>query len=236
MKQVRTVLTSLVRLGIGILSCAAWTPALAAGVNLDGTWKIDRVRPVLVPMVGTVPFTPEALKRYEDNKRAHDSGHFDYDPVQSLCASPGLPRLMLTPDRFHIWQRPDLVTFQFEWNRLFYQVDMSGRATEPQLVGVSVGESKGTWQGDTLVIKTDNFTDHTLIDSLVPHSDELTLTQRFKLLDANTLEDRITIEDPRTFTRPWEAVIRYGRQPDAPFPEDVCIDRRNAGKLPLPPT
>jgi hypothetical protein len=151
-----------------------------------------------------------------------------------LCSTPGLPRLMLTPARFRIWQRTDQVTFQFEWNRLFYQVDMTGRETKAPLIGVNIGVSRGQWQGDTLVVNSDHFGDQTLIDSLVPHSDEMKLTQRFRLIEANTLEDRITIEDPQTFTRPWEAVINYKRQPDAPFPEDMCIDRRKAGKLPLP--
>jgi len=142
---------------------------------------------------------------------------------------------MLTPERFHIWQRPDFITFQFEWNRLFFEVDLTGRKPGPPLVGVNIGVSKGRWQGDALVVETDNFTDQTLIDSLVPHSDEMKLTQTFRLLDPNTLEDRITIDDPQTFTRPWQAAVKYTRQPDEPFPEDVCIDRRNAGQLPLPP-
>jgi hypothetical protein len=222
-------------MSVSVFFCSAWKQAASAEVNLDGTWKIEQQRATLNPIGGAVPFTREARKHYEANKRAYASKHYDYDLVQTLCASPGLPRLMLTPDRFHIWQRPELITFQFEWNRLFYQVDMTDRESAPALVGVNIGVSKGQWQGDTLVVKTDNFTDQTLIDSLVPHSDEMKLTQRLRLLDSNTLEDRIRLEDPRTFTRPWEAIVRYKRQPDAPFAEDICIDRRNSGKLPLPP-
>jgi hypothetical protein len=235
MRRLRTFFALLVCMSASVLFCSAWKQAASAEVNLDGTWKIEQQRATLDPIGGAVSFTREARKHYEANKRAYASKHYDYDLVQTLCATPGLPRLMLTPDRFHIWQRPELITFQFEWNRLFYQVDMTDRETAPALVGVNIGMSKGQWQGDTLVVKTDNFTDQTLIDSLVPHSDEMKLTQRFRLLDSNTLEDRITIEDPRTFTRPWEAIVKYKRQPDAPFPEDVCIDRRNSGKLPLPP-
>lgn len=235
MRRLRTFFASVVGISASVLFCSAWTQAASAEVNLDGTWKIDQPRASLDPIGGAVPFTREARKHYEANKRAYASKHYDYDLVQTLCASPGLPRLMLTPDRFHIWQRPELITFQFEWNRLFYQVDMTDRETAPALVGVNIGMSRGQWQGDALVVKTDNFTDQTLIDSLVPHSDEMKLTQRFRLLDSNTLEDRITIEDPRIFTRAWEAIVKFKRQPDAPFPEDICIDRRNSGQLPLPP-
>jgi len=235
MKHLRAFFAPLAWMSIGIFFCSIGTQAASARVNLEGTWKIERPRAVLDPTDGAVPFTPEGRKHYEANKSAYASKQYDYDAVQMFCSTPGLPRLMLTPDRFHIWRRPDFITFQFEWNRLLYQVDMTHREAAPPLVGVNIGVSKGQWQGDALIVKTDNFTDQTLIDSLVPHSDEMKLTQRFRLLDQNTLEDRITIEDPQTFTRPWEAVVRYVRQPDAPFPEDVCIDRRNAGKSPLPP-
>ena len=235
MKRLRAVFPSLTGVSAGVFLCLIGTQAASAQVSLEGTWRIERPRAVLDPTAGAVPFSPKARKQYEANKRAYASKKYDYDSVQTLCSTPGLPRLMLTPDRFHIWQRPDFITFQFEWNRLFFQVDMTGRKTEPPLVGDNIGVSKGQWQGDTLVVKTDNFTDQTLIDSLVPHSDEMKLTQTFRLLDPNTLEDRITIEDPQTFTQPWQAAVKYTRQPDAPFPEDVCIDRRKAGLSPLPP-
>ena len=235
MKRLYPFFASLVCSSLGVLCCSAWTQAASDEVNLEVTWQVARPRSILDPIDGAVPFTPEARKHYEANKRSRASKRYDYDLVQTLCSTPGLPRLMLTPDRFHIWQRPEWITFQFEWNRLFYQVDMTDRETAPLLVGVNIGVSKGQWQGDTLIVKTDDFTDQTLIDSLVPHSDELKLTQRFRLLDSNTLEDHLTIEDPQTFTRPWEAIIKYNRQPDAPFPEDVCIDRLKAGQLPLPP-
>jgi hypothetical protein len=234
LKRLPAYFASLAYVSVSVL-LSAWSQTASADTDLNGTWKIDHPRATLTPVDGAVPFKPEARKRYEANKRAHIAQHYDYDSVQTLCSTPGLPRLMLTPDRFHIWQRPDWITFQFEWNRLFYQIDMTDRQREPLLVGVNIGVSKGQWHGDTLVVNTDNFTDQTLIDSLVPHSDDMKLTQRFRLLDPNTLEDRLTIEDPQTFTRPWEAIVKYNRQPDAPFPEDICIDRRKAGKLPSPP-
>jgi hypothetical protein len=47
-------------------------------------------------------------------------------------------------------------------------------------------------------------------------------------VDTDTLEDRITIEDPAYFKRPWDSVVTYKRQPAALFPEDVCLDRHDA--------
>jgi hypothetical protein len=146
---------------------------------------------------------------------------------------------MLTQGRFRIWQRRGWVGFQFEWNRLAREVDM-GNLTQPQLrvaanslfgqddviVGRAVPISKGHWEGDTLVVATEGFQNNTLIDNLVPHGYDLKTTERIRLQGANTLEDRITIEDPRYFTRPWQTVVTYQRQPDDPFPENVCLVTR----------
>jgi hypothetical protein len=217
-----------------LLGACLGAASAAAQANLEGTWKIERPRISLSADDRALPFTPQGRKRYEANRRAEAGGRYDFDLAQAFCASPGLPRLMLTPARLHIWQRPRIVTFQFEWNRLYVQVDTTGKPSEPPPVGLTIGVSKGQWEGDTLVVSTDNFNDQSLIDDAVPHSEDMTLTQRFRLLDPDHLEDRITVQDPQTFTRPWEATVTYKRQPDAPFPEDVCFDRRDAGMSPLP--
>jgi hypothetical protein len=101
---------------------------------------------------------------------------------------------------------------------MFRQVDM-GSLVQPQLrvgagssiegtdddalVGRSVPISKGRWEGDTLVLTSDGFVNNTLVDDLVPHGYDMKLTERLRLKDADTLEARITIDDPEYFTRPW---------------------------------
>jgi hypothetical protein len=222
---------------------AAVLPARAPAadpVNLEGTWKISAPQLAFRPEGGSIPFTDIGRKRYAQNKsnlakRAYE----EYDYATARCASPGLPRLMLTQGRFRIWQRRGWVGFQFEWNRLAREVDM-GNLTQPQLrvaanslfgqddviVGRAVPISKGHWEGDTLVVATEGFQNNTLIDNLVPHGYDLKTTERIRLQGANTLEDRITIEDPRYFTRPWQTVVTYQRQPDDPFPENVCLVTR----------
>jgi hypothetical protein len=96
------------------------------------------------------------------------------------------------------------------------------------------GTSVGRWEGDTLVAVTNDFTGRTLWDDLMPQSLDAKVTERIRLIDSDTLEDRITAEDPVNFTRPWEAVLTYKRQPDALFPEDICIDRTLNGKSAFP--
>ena len=207
----------------------------AETANFEGMWKIAVPASSFKPEGGSIPFTAAGRKRYQDNKRLQAQGKFDdYDYAKARCASPGLPRLMLTPQRFRIWQRPDIVTFQFEWNRLFRQIDMGGLipqrtngAEMDALVGRAIPTSKGKWEGDTLVLTTDGFSENTLIDDLVPHGYDLKTTERLRLRDNDTLEDRITIEDSEFFTKAWQTVVTYKRQPDEAFPENVCLDSLN---------
>ena len=224
---------------------AAWLPAAAPAadpVNLEGTWKTSAPQSAFKPEGGSLPFTDIGRKRYEQNKRnLAKRAYEEYDYATARCASPGLPRLMLTPERFRIWQRPGWVAIQFEWNRLARQVDL-GSLTQPQLrvapdslfgaddviVGRGVPVSRGHWEGDTLVVETKGFQDNTLIDNLVPHGYDLKTTERIRLKGADTLEDHITIEDPKYFKQPWQTVVTYQRQPDDAFPENVCLDTRTA--------
>ena len=208
-----------------VLTLAAAT-AVASEPNIEGVWRIATPTTRLEPVDGPVPFTTEGRARYAENEAFKASGAYDeYDITTSRCSNPGVPRLMLTPMRFKIWQRQKVVTFDFEWNRAIRQIDLRGVPTEPALVPTMTGVSKGQWEGDTLVAVTTDISERTLLDDLTPHTDALRVTERYRLIDADTLENRITVEDPAYFTRPWQAVVRYTRQPQALFPEDVCLDR-----------
>lgn len=214
------------------------------GAQLEGTWKIGAPQSSFKPVGGTLPFTVEGRRRYEQNKRLQAARNYDeYDYTMSRCASPGVPRIMLTPDRFRIYQRPDYIQLTFEWNRLIRQIALPGitpqeeapisKRDSPSEFGTLRGQSVGRWEGNTLVVVTDQFTE-ALIDDLIPHGYSLKVIERFRLTDTDTLEDRITIEDADYFTQPWETVVTYKRQPDMPFKEDICLDRLGAGESPLP--
>jgi hypothetical protein len=206
-------------------------PATAQSApNLEGVWQIATPTTVLKPVSGAVPFTAEGRKAYDTNVKLRSQRKTDeYDITASRCSNPGVPRLSLTPMRFKIWYRQNVVTFDYEWNRALRQINV-GVPPQPdflgqELVPTMTGKSKGRWEGDTLVSQMQGGSDRTLIDDLVPHGYDLKVTERYRLIDANTLENRITIEDPEFFTRPWDGVVTYKRQPDAIFAEDVCLDR-----------
>jgi hypothetical protein len=111
-------------------------------------------------------------------------------------------------------------------SKLIEQVRVQpGNYLDTTLVGQPAPIAKGHWEGDTLVATSEGFIDNTLIDEAVPHGYDMKVTERLRLRDSDTLENRITIEDPEYFTRPWETVVVYKRQPNEAFREDVCLDR-----------
>jgi hypothetical protein len=267
--------------------------------NIDGAWKLSRPQALLTPADGEpIPFTTEGKKIYDQNKTSAREGKFDFDEVMDRCASPGMPRIMLSPNQFKIFDRPGMVIFKFEWNRLFRQVDMRDDATianskplppkggpafpgaqggpppgapggpggvaggppagppgaggsgapggaaaggpedyladTEAFLGTQMGHSRGRWEGDVLVVETNQFADYKLIDGLIQTSDQLKLSERFRWKGKNTLEQRITITDPMTFTKPWDVVLSYRRLPDEAMAEDVCLERKHAGQSPWP--
>lgn len=199
---------------------------------LNGVWKIAQPR-ALLSVPTKVPFTPVGRRAYHHSKAAAGRGDFGFDPTMSRCSSPGMPRIMLTDQAFKIFVRADVISIMFAWNRLLRQIDMRGSPSAREW-GSMMGNAWGSWDKDTLVIESRNFERGRLLDGLIPNSEQLRIKERLKLIDAETLEDRITITDPEMFTRSWEAVVTYRRQPNQTFAEDVCLDRKAAGQAPWP--
>ncbi|EIZ79589.1 hypothetical protein WSK_1822 [Novosphingobium sp. Rr 2-17] len=218
----------------GIVSVAVLPRSALAETDLSGTWRIVAPRSSIASENLTIPFTAQGKKQYDENRRKRAKRDLEFDRTASRCAAPGVPRVMLTSKRFQVFQDRDIVMIGFEWNRfrraiamptLPSQFSIFGDQDNAGLVGTKMGTSKGHWEGDTLVIQTSQFSDRTLLDDAVPHGFQLKVTERVRLVAPDTLEDRIKIEDPEYFTRPWETVVTYARQPDAVFPEDNCLDR-----------
>ena len=102
------------------------------------------------------------------------------------------------------------------------------------------GESVGHWEGDTLVVDTIGFNARTFVDNYrTPHTDRLHVIERFRLVDnGQTLEDRITVDDPGAFTTPWTAVQRWKRTNRGPLEEISCSENNETfyhyDVLPIP--
>ncbi len=200
--------------------CAANTP------DLTGVWSIVSNHSTLKTVDGkTPPLTAAAGALYEQHLASAAKGDRAFDGEVS-CLPPGLPRLMLAKEPFEILQRDKAVYFVHQLNRLPRRAYLNEKLPEdvdPLYLGFSVAR----WDGDTLVIDSTAFRDGTLLDdSGLPHSEDLRLTERYRLdKDGKTLHAVFRIEDPKTFTRPWEARADYKKLPGFEIPEEVCAEK-----------
>jgi hypothetical protein len=146
------------------------------------------------------------------------------DPVYG-CFPPGLPRIYLHPKPIEIVQLPDEVIMMYEYDRIVRHIYIDGRPHDEFLdPPLWMGDSIGKWEGDTLVIDVIGFNDKTWLDRIGhPHSDALHVVERMRRVDHVTLNDEITIEDPKAYTKPWTAQVSFQLKPDLALDwESVC--------------
>jgi hypothetical protein len=178
------------------------------------------------------PMTPEAAAAFKALRARDAVDHYATDPTLS-CAPPGYPRLLLYHFPFEILQLPDRVVMIFEFHHFVREIFTDGRKHPPDLDPTYMGNAIGHWDGDTLVVDTIGFNDKTWLDQVGhPHSDALHLTERIRRVDAKTLEDDITIDDPKTFTHPWSGRQIYDLKPTWTIAEYICEDTVKLQRVP----
>lgn len=206
-------------------------PALAEA-DLSGVWQAQSPAQELKTVRGeTSPLRKEAAAIYQQRRDKWRKGDLSFDP-SAQCVVPGFPRIMSMPYPFEILQSKQKIIFMFEWNYWNRQIFLKKQAQEAPYP-MALGMSNGRWDGDVLEVRTGQFSANTLLDSAgMPHSESLVVTERLQLVKPDILEARYTIEDPETFTQPWETVVRFARLPKGTeIREDVCLDRIEAGKV-----
>jgi hypothetical protein len=170
---------------------------------------------IVDPPDGKIPaLTPAARKTDAariERRRLHpadgpeDRGLFE----RCILGVGGLPRLVGgSNSNVQIIQTPDHVVVFHEMIHEARIIPLDGRPHIPPTIRQWLGDSRGHWEGDTLVVDTTNFKDMT---SSRRSSDALHLTERFTRVDADTVAYEVTIDDPVTFTRPWRAVLLMPR-------------------------
>ena len=124
---------------------------------------------------------------------------------------------------YHVLQTPDYVVFLVEMIHDARIIPIDGRPHIGDDIRQWLGDSRGHWEGDTLVVETTNFTGkaNTRMQTVYGGSDNLRLVERFTRIDADTIDYRYTFEDPKEFTKPWTAAIPMNRI-DGPLYEYAC--------------
>ncbi len=230
------------------LACAALCGALAAllcgtsaaqlpdGVpNISGAW--ERLgglggggdSPHMPPREPPPPLKPEFRAEWEARREAARAADARGEPLATnytFCIPDGMPGMMSGPFPFEILQSPGQVTIvQEAYNQIrriyLDKPQLPLAEIEPGFYGRSVGE----WRDDTLVVETIGVREDVRFRD-VPHSPEMRITERLRLVAPDVLWDEITIDDPAVLEEPWTVTFGYRRMPDYEILEYVCENNR----------
>src|SRR5215471_14702905 len=156
---------------------------------------------------GTIPYQPWALAKRNENFK----NRLAADPLRK-CYMPGVPRATYLPFPFEITQSPTHILIAYEFAHAARTINLEG-APHLEDLDFWMGDARGKWDGDTLVVDTVSLGDKTWFDEAGNfHSDSLKTVERFAPIDGNHLNYEVTIEDSKVFTRPWKLnLIIYRR-------------------------
>jgi len=146
------------------------------------------------------------------------------DPIFS-CFPPGVPRIYLLNFPVQIVQIPGQVIMLFEFDHFVRRIYTDGRTHDKEVGALWMGDAIGNWEGDTLVADTVSFNDKTTLDREgYPHSDAMHLVERIHRVNHDSLEVDLTVDDPKAYTKPWEAKLNFQLRTDWKIMEHVCED------------
>jgi len=161
------------------------------------------------------PFTEAGKAMYLANKPGYGANREDFvrnDPF-GRCEPTGIPRnlnveIIVPHATFEIVQMDDRIFQFFEYRHEWREIWMDGRKLPAldEAFPKWTGHSVGRFEGDTLVVESVGFDDRTWLDKFGhPHSDQMHLVERYRRVDADTLELTMTLTDPVVYTRAWNS-------------------------------
>ena len=213
----------------------------APGVDMSGVWEIEHYVGSGAPIQKRIlhdedgnpaPFLPWAQKIYDHNIDEEKKGH-TYAGGPTFCLPHGMPQMMTAATYpVEIFQSGKDFAFVHELQRNYRIIHLDRGHLQPDDINPNyMGDSVGHWEGDTLVVDTIGLSKKTTFDMMgAPHTDQLHVVEHIRLLNPNQWEDRLTIDDPGTFSHPWTERVTYRRvKPGDEVMEYICLDgNRNA--------
>ena len=196
--------------------------------NYNGFWlpsrDVDhRTSLITDPANGRIPpETPEATARraaLAEQRRLHPADGPESRGLSERCITFGIPRFQAAYSSvYQIVQGPTDVVFNMETIHDARVIPTDGRQHLPESMRQWLGNSRGRWDGDTLVVETQGFSPKS---NMLGSSSGLRLVERFTRVAEDTLQYDATLNDPATWTRPWTARILFKRTKD-PLIEYAC--------------
>ena len=174
------------------------------------------------------PLLPWAEEKYKSIKPGYGprATPDSEDPILN-CLPPGVPRIMLIPFPMQVIQLPGEVVLLFEYDHYIRHIYLNRHEHPKELDLTWMGDSIGWWEGNTLVIDTSGLNDKTWLDQVGhPHSDALHVVERIRRIDRDTLQDDLTIDDPKAYKKPWTGQQVFRLRPTWHLLEYVCSEDR----------
>jgi hypothetical protein len=175
-----------------------------AQTDLQGIWQAKGnadldLEKFVVPPGSKIPYRADALAKRKENFERRETA----DTVKK-CYLPGVPRITLLPMPFQIFQAGQYVAIVYQYAHAYRTIYLDG-TSHPDGVDFWMGDSRGHWEGTTLVVDVADFNDRTWLDAAGDyHSDALHVVERYTRTDPNTIAYEATIEDPKVYTRAWK--------------------------------
>lgn len=169
---------------------------------------------------GAIPYLPEALALRDEN-REH---WLDRDP-EIKCYLPGVPRATYMPFPFQIFQSDARFVMAYEYAGAVRDIYLEDPG--PPQVDTWMGQSVGTWDGDTFVVTVNGFNGETWLDRAGNHhSPGLTVTERYTMVGPDHIMYEAEVDDPATYERPWTLRMPLYRNidPAARLGQFKCVE------------
>jgi hypothetical protein len=199
---------------------------------------LDRAKPnlrtsrIVDPADGRIPpMTPEGQKRQADRAAARAQARAGRGPSDSYtdrslydrCITRGLPGSMMPAiygNSYQIVQSPGWVGIRYEMIHEIRMIPLDGRAHVASPIRSYMGDARGRWDGNTLVVETTNFKSDNAYQGSNP--DALRMIERFTPVAPNKVEWSVTLNDPTTWTRPWTFEIDLAKDATQQVLEYAC--------------
>jgi len=198
-------------------------------------WSSQVIDP---PNGRTPPFTAEGLARARPSDRgSYGAGPFDTFEDLSLydrCLTRGIlgsSFAVIYGNGLRIAQSPDSVVISYEMLADSRVIPLDGREHAASNIKQFMGNARGHWEGDTLVVETTNMTGRTSIGGNglgTRHSDQMKLTERIRRVDPEMIEYIATVDDPVTYTEPFTVRMMWTTQPGYEIFEYSCHEANRA--------
>ena len=195
--------------------------------NYNQFWMVERDwdnRTSLItdPTNGRLPETTQAARMRAADRSMRRGRHARWTTDRSLgerCVSFGAPRLGAGYNSYYqLFQTPDHVVILMEMAHDARIVPLDGRPHVGDDIRQWLGDSRGYWDGDTLVVETRNYSQ---LANFMGAAEHLEVTERFTRVSEDVLQYELTVNDPTTWVRPWTAMIPLRSSPDALY-EYAC--------------